>query len=300
MILAFRSAEISLQRRFRMRKRSAAFVVVAAFFLGGARARASADGPPARPATTAAPPAPTPPPPGSASVAPAPAEPAAPRKGVRDVLVEHNAEINACYAASGLSPDVPEDQRAVVSFWIGRDGRVVGSRALPSRLAKPGDAARVDRVAACIATALRGWAFPRPEGPRTGFGTARVPASVGTPGAPSPLQPSAVTSKVQEALPSVRDCFTERLARRGELEGRIVVLWTIEADGAVSLSETKEDNVGDEALATCITRRVLDLRFAPPTQGAVDVEYPFVFRPKGGAPAPATAEKSLRPRAPGL
>jgi len=78
------------------------------------------------------------------------------REVIRRVIQRHIGEIRQCYE-EGLNRDRTLTGRVTVRFIIGADGEVKASLIQETTL---GD----QRVERCIATAVRSWRFPAPDG----------------------------------------------------------------------------------------------------------------------------------------
>lgn len=105
------------------------------------------------------------------------------------------------------------------------------------------------------------------------------PATFAAPMRPGTIDLAAVTGELQRHLGELEQCYARRLAAKPGLAGTILIHWNIEPSGKVPESCITEDTVGDPELAACVNTLVLARQFAPPTGGAVDVSFPFVFSP---------------------
>ncbi len=77
----------------------------------------------------------------------------------------------------------------------------------------------------------------------------------------------------------LRWCYLSDFAQDPNLSGKIVLTWTIGADGRVSQAKIASDTVGD-SVAECSTKAVSRWVFPKPRAGGtVDVTYPFAFAP---------------------
>jgi hypothetical protein len=89
---------------------------------------------------------------------------------------------------------------------------------------------------------------------------------------------------VREIRPLVHDCYEDAVARDPDLEGTLVVDFTIEGEpGAGSVITTTEidgerSTIADPELRECMEQTMYALRFdPPPASGTVTVAYPFTF-----------------------
>ena len=110
-------------------------------------------------------------------------------------------------------------------------------------------------------------ALPEPE-PEPALASAPEPAPVTDTGA-------AVRETITRYAGQLRYCYELHLKVNPGLAGRVEVGWTVER-GAVSASQVVFNDTGDDALATCIARRLTSWRFPEGLSG--EVSWPFVFR----------------------
>ncbi len=76
-----------------------------------------------------------------------------------------------------------------------------------------------------------------------------------------------------------RYCYERRLNVNHDLEGKIVVKFTIGGTGNILAAAVEEDTSGDGEVGSCIVEHVRQWTFpAPAGGGMVIVRYPFVFR----------------------
>lgn len=101
-----------------------------------------------------------------------------------------------------------------------------------------------------------------------------------------PLTRDEVRVVVRAKLPQVRACFDAGLARAGDLGGRIVLRFTIAADGRAAAIGVVEDELGAASgVADCLVDELTRWQFPRPRGGReLTINYPFVF----------SSEQSLR------
>ncbi|MBJ94233.1 MAG: hypothetical protein CMP23_07100 [Rickettsiales bacterium] len=95
-------------------------------------------------------------------------------------------------------------------------------------------------------------------------------------------EPAALDSKqigriIKKRSPQVRACYERELKKNSALEGKVLVSWTIAADGSARSARAKSNTTGSRTLASCVTQVVSRWRF-PQSNSASDIEYPFVFK----------------------
>lgn len=94
------------------------------------------------------------------------------------------------------------------------------------------------------------------------------------------IAPELVSGVVRAHLPEIRACYEAGLRSRPDLRGRLVVRFTVEADGAVTGAEVASSTLGDGQVEACVLERVRAMQFPPTPRGAsIRVSYPFAFEP---------------------
>ncbi|WP_164016673.1 AgmX/PglI C-terminal domain-containing protein [Pyxidicoccus trucidator] len=100
---------------------------------------------------------------------------------------------------------------------------------------------------------------------------------------PVPLREELNKDAIQEVLaahrPEIRACYEQTIRTRGFTpEGRLVVGFVIEADGAVRESRLVSATTDSPMLERCVLERVATWTFPrPQSNGRVSVHYPYVF-----------------------
>ncbi|GEM_PF-2450474 len=90
-----------------------------------------------------------------------------------------------------------------------------------------------------------------------------------------------VQAGIRPNLPQVRACYEKELKKGADFGGKVVVGWTIGADGKVRAPRVVRNSTGNRAMLSCITRVVSRWRFAE-AESPTDIEYPFRFKPSVG------------------
>lgn len=93
---------------------------------------------------------------------------------------------------------------------------------------------------------------------------------------------AAIQKTIRDHLPQIRSCYEKLLPSNPELEGKLVLAWSVGAGGKVLKATVKENKVVGYAsgqLATCLLGVIKEIRFpAPPPNGVFEIEgYPFQF-----------------------
>jgi len=93
---------------------------------------------------------------------------------------------------------------------------------------------------------------------------------------------AAIQMAVRDGLKDIRSCYEKLLPAHPELEGKLVLSWSIGKGGKVVKVTVKENKVTGYAagqLAICCMGVIKEIRFpAPPAGGVFEIEgYPFQF-----------------------
>jgi len=118
---------------------------------------------------------------------------------------------------------------------------------------------------------------------RTGYALSDMKDSSGKKGS---LKREYIQERMREIVPLVKECYHLALDQSPDLDGKIVVEFSIVGDpelgGLIEKSEVVDGNLaGDETLAECLRETMYALRLdAPEGGGRVVVKYPFMFRSK--------------------
>ncbi len=97
----------------------------------------------------------------------------------------------------------------------------------------------------------------------------------------------AFADAVKEHMDEANGCYKAALADDPSLEGRVVLAFTLAADGAVKTVAAEEDSVG-QAVTECLAAAARGWSFPAPEVGPMALRYPFVFKlaEGGGEPGP--------------
>ena len=88
----------------------------------------------------------------------------------------------------------------------------------------------------------------------------------------------AVEDNILKQRESIEACYTSQLAQTPGLRGKVLIKFTIDAEGKVSRSNTRSTSLRNETVETCINEEVAKTTFPALKTGRVAiVQYPFVF-----------------------
>ncbi len=160
----------------------------------------------------------------------------------------------------------------------------------PSRLEAPGndvadlDGGDADRPPSSPLVATIWEDPPGDGGTAPTRGAADAPAPIPDPAVKLlPVDEEGIDAAVFPRLRDIRDCYGAWLEVHPDLEGRIVVRFTVIGRDDVGVVDriaiVEGTSTGNTLFEGCVMNVMSDLRFeAPPGGSTVEVDYPFVFR----------------------
>lgn len=87
---------------------------------------------------------------------------------------------------------------------------------------------------------------------------------------------------IHRHLSEVRYCYESAMVRTPDIEGKLIIAFTIGGSGSVKTSDIKTSTLPDPRLDDCILRRLMTWKFPKPRGGVdVAVSYPFIFKTLG-------------------
>jgi TonB family protein len=87
---------------------------------------------------------------------------------------------------------------------------------------------------------------------------------------------------IHEHIGEVRYCYESAMIRKADIQGKLVLDFTIGAPGNVKSAAINSSTLGDSGLDQCILSHLMKWRFPKPRGGAsVAVSYPFVLKSLG-------------------
>jgi hypothetical protein len=89
------------------------------------------------------------------------------------------------------------------------------------------------------------------------------------------LAPEKIRDVMRRQQASVSDCFDAHLERHPAFQGKVTLLFVIEADGRVSDTSVVQSDFADCEVTQCLCAHFAGLSFPPPEGGAVMVQYPI-------------------------
>lgn len=95
------------------------------------------------------------------------------------------------------------------------------------------------------------------------------------------LSQEAIRSVVQANLKKIKFCYNKELGKNPELKGKVEVEFIIGSDGKVKKYKISSSTMKNDAVESCILKKIRRFRFPKPEKGEVSVVYPFVFTTAG-------------------
>ena len=103
-------------------------------------------------------------------------------------------------------------------------------------------------------------------------------AATTTATASHPADKAGIRALIEQHRGEVEACYEAALERAPGLEGRVVVGFTIQADGRLEGVEVSQSSLGDEGAEACIASAGAGWTFAAEGGRApLEVRYPFAF-----------------------
>jgi outer membrane biosynthesis protein TonB len=93
------------------------------------------------------------------------------------------------------------------------------------------------------------------------------------------VDPGALALFVKERLKPIRSCYEEQLKLNPKLQGKVVVLFSIQPTGRVGEIGIEENTLGNEAVGSCICAVIGSWEFPFRPGEEVQIAYPFIFSP---------------------
>jgi hypothetical protein len=93
--------------------------------------------------------------------------------------------------------------------------------------------------------------------------------------------PSALYDAFSKAKPKLIACYLPGKAQDPKLRGKVIVKFTVNANGSVKPVANEGSTLQDEGVIACVVRTVGTMHFTKPLEGSVTVVYPLIFRPTG-------------------
>jgi hypothetical protein len=86
-----------------------------------------------------------------------------------------------------------------------------------------------------------------------------------------------LTRAIREHSGDYRACYEKGLAKKPELEGKVIFRIDIQAEGAFSNVRKQESSLPDEAIVSCVQKALAKVRVDQRERKGVTLELPLVF-----------------------
>lgn len=202
--------------------------------------------------------------------------------GVLGALTAQNADLNAIFGGGtlaggmndnigGLVGSTTADQRGVGGLGLKGEGKGGGGNAL---------------TIGGMGTKGRGTGASGHGSGAGVFGKGKGDASIGIGGEETvvmgSLDPALIDAVIKRHLEQIKYCYDRELPKKPKLSGKLVVNFTIAADGLVTQAKMKSSTMNDGTVEGCVAERFRKLRFPQPKGGGiVNVNYPLLFSSSG-------------------
>jgi hypothetical protein len=90
-----------------------------------------------------------------------------------------------------------------------------------------------------------------------------------------------IRSVVMRRVGAIKACYEQQLILKPDLQGKVDVRWTINAEGGVDNATVIGTTLNDGNVENCVVRQIRRMKFAKPKGGICIVKWPFVFNPAG-------------------
>ncbi len=110
-------------------------------------------------------------------------------------------------------------------------------------------------------------------------GGARTDVGTGDAIVDGTLSADVITAVIRRHLSQIRYCYERELVDHASLEGKIVISFSVDPDGAVFGAKVRSSTMsGGAEVETCVVERISRMRFPAGDRENVSVTYPFRFQ----------------------
>lgn len=121
----------------------------------------------------------------------------------------------------------------------------------------------------------KGW---RGDGRMAGKGSVTIDAGSQGFTVEGSIDREGIRRTIHSILPQIKSCYERGLNLDPNLEGKIIVRFTIEERGMVRKASVPSSTLRNAKVESCVAERIRSQRFPdPPAGSAAEVDYPFVF-----------------------
>jgi hypothetical protein len=91
------------------------------------------------------------------------------------------------------------------------------------------------------------------------------------------LSRAEILKVIERNARSFRYCYEKQLVNNPNLQGRVVLSWTIGMSGSVNRAKWKASQIRNRNVNTCLISKLRALNFPKPKNNPVTIDFPFVF-----------------------
>ncbi len=109
----------------------------------------------------------------------------------------------------------------------------------------------------------------------------RVSGNLGSQGGTGKIDRASVESVFRRRKGAIQSCYERALKVNSQVQGKVVIRFTIGPAGTVTDISVAENSTGDSQIGACIAEKVRAWPFPPPDEGSVTFVYPFMLTSGG-------------------
>jgi TonB family protein len=91
---------------------------------------------------------------------------------------------------------------------------------------------------------------------------------------------NSISSGVRGVMGTIQSRYNQELKSNPDLEGKVIVRFTIAENGSVTSASVVSSTIGNSAIESTITSSLRSAKFQPSSMGTTTVTYPFYFETK--------------------
>jgi hypothetical protein len=101
---------------------------------------------------------------------------------------------------------------------------------------------------------------------------------------------------INQKRSEITHCYNKELMKNPALNGKVTMKWTITPSGDIGAVVVEANEMGNDAVATCLRGRIAGWKFPQPKGGGNEIiSYPFIFDTTGGGGTPEHERVSWAP-----
>jgi hypothetical protein len=96
------------------------------------------------------------------------------------------------------------------------------------------------------------------------------------------IEPHLIEKVIAKNRFELQLCFENALRRNKEMAGNMEWQWRIDSRGIIDDLSLVKSTISDQTMINCVRSRIQSWKFPRPRHGAVEISYPFEFKPARG------------------